>query len=71
MSKRTVLKDSSQMKVCAFCKYWYDPSNSVIAPKHGVRNHWEYETGEVRICSVVGNHNRKSENRCSKFESKI
>ena len=23
-------------KICAFCKYWYDPTNSAIKPKNTV-----------------------------------
>ena len=28
-------KDSTGMKKCAFCMYFYDPVNEVIAPKRG------------------------------------
>ena len=28
-------------KRCAFCKYWYDPTNSYIAPKAPAIGMWE------------------------------
>lgn len=70
MAKMSVHKDSYQMKVCAFCKYWYDPTNSVIAPKKSP-NVWEYERGQKKICTIDRNRIHNSESRCSKFESKI
>ena len=30
-----------QMKKCAFCQYWYDPTNSAIAPKAPQIGLWE------------------------------
>ena len=29
------------MKKCAFCKYWYDPTNSAIEPKAPVIGLWK------------------------------
>lgn len=30
-------------KKCAFCKYWYDPTNSAISPRSPKINLWEYD----------------------------
>ncbi len=37
----TIIVNINHMKKCAFCKYWYDPANSAIAPKVPVINIWE------------------------------
>ena len=34
--------DPTVGRACAFCKLWYDPTNSAIKPKQGV--FWEYDT---------------------------
>lgn len=39
-------------KKCAFCKYWYDPTNSAISPRSPRINLWEY--------------NEKCKNKCLK-----
>lgn len=31
------------IKKCAFCKYWYDPTNSAISPRSPKINLWEYD----------------------------
>ena len=43
MARFAVLKQSLGIKKCAFCKYYYDPSYTVISPKKGQKNVWEYE----------------------------
>ena len=45
MSKLIAKKGTAAMKKCAFCTSWYDPANSVIQPRQGQRDIWEYETG--------------------------
>lgn len=38
-------------KKCAFCKNWYDPTNSAIAPKSPVIGLWEIkDTNQKCMC---------------------
>ena len=39
------------MRKCAFCKNWYDPTNSAIAPKSPAIGLWEIkDTNQKCIC---------------------
>lgn len=39
-------------KKCAFCKYWYDPTNSAIAPKSPVIGIWEIkDPNQKALCT--------------------
>lgn len=35
--------NTKTVKKCAFCKYWYDPTNSAISPRSPKINLWEYD----------------------------
>ena len=59
------------MKHCAFCKYWYDPTNSVITPAKGRKGVWEYDGEEKRCCLKWNNSQRKAFNICKFFECKL
>lgn len=37
-------------KRCAFCKYWYDPSNSAIKPVNPKNHSWEYDEIKSSQC---------------------
>ena len=37
----SVVINIKHMKKCAFCKHWYDPTNSAIAPKAPQIGLWE------------------------------
>lgn len=37
-------------KSCAFCKYWYDPSNEMIEPKDPKHNLWAHQDNCKRKC---------------------
>ena len=39
-------------KRCAFCKYWYDPSNSAIKPVNPKNHSWEYD--EIKSMYLSG-----------------
>ncbi len=56
-------------KKCAFCKYWYDPTNQVIKPIKG-RNIWEYENTEYRYC-MQRMCDRRADSSCPSFECKV
>lgn len=57
-------------KICAFCKYWYDPANSAIQPKNTVAGFWEYDNNAINKC-LKTNSNRMAWTSCGKFECKI
>lgn len=57
-------------RVCAFCKYWYDPTNGVIRPRHLRTGVWEYDDAEKRDC-LKCKFKRSAWQRCDEFESKI
>lgn len=56
-------------RLCAFCKFWNDPANSVIRPKPA--GMWEYESGVVRECFRMNNFKKPSQGGCQYFECKI
>lgn len=37
----TAIVNIKHIKKCAFCKHWYDPTNSAISPKAPVIGVWE------------------------------
>ena len=37
-------------KKCAFCKNWYDPSNSAIKPRNPRFNQWEFDDQRRKMC---------------------
>lgn len=53
---------------CAFCKYWYDPTNSVIDLKYA--KIWEYDPMVRKQCQLK-NMKTIAQGTCSKFVSKI
>lgn len=67
MGKRVV--NINTVKVCAFCKYWYDPTNNAINPKIGQL--WEFDTEMDAKCMKNNLLKRRSFQTCSMFEKKI
>ncbi len=65
------LVDSSNASVkrCAFCKYWYDPTNSAIEPLSG-KNKWSLINGKKSKC-FERNLQTFSQNTCNKFMCKL
>lgn len=57
-------------KICAFCKYWYDPTNSAIQPKNTVVGFWEYNSDAKNKC-IKTNLNKPSWSSCGKYECKL
>jgi len=56
-------------KRCAFCKYWYDPTQECITPKSG-NNWWEYEPTKKRKCLKL-NIDKIANASCNKYECKL
>lgn len=55
---------------CAFCKYWYDPTNQYIKPQDAKNNLGKFETTAKCIC-LKNNLKMGAGMRCDKFENKI
>lgn len=55
---------------CAFCKYWYDPTNQYIKQQDAKNNLWKFETTAKCIC-LKNNLKMGAGMRCDKFENKI
>ncbi|MBR1443375.1 MAG: hypothetical protein IJ583_07575 [Firmicutes bacterium] len=68
MGKATVNVKSA--KKCAFCKYWYDPTNSAISPKFPKQNMWEYDNS-IRCKCLQKNIDMPSTSLCAKYECKL
>ena len=67
------MKNSLNVKLfkkCAFCKYWYDPCNTHIAPKTPSKNIWEYEVN-TRCKCLKKNVQMAAFSSCSNYECKI
>ena len=56
-------------KFCAFCKYWYDPTNAAIAPKNVLANIWQFDDAVWNICKRYGSK-RRAGMACQKYEKK-
>lgn len=56
--------------VCAFCRHWYDPTNSHIAPKHINTDVWEYDRDARCKCRLT-NIDKFASSNCPKYECKI
>lgn len=56
--------------VCAFCKHWYDPTNSHINPKYPKNNLWEYDHSAKCKC-LVHNVDKSAYSNCLKYECKV
>lgn len=57
-------------KMCAFCKHWYDPTNSAITPKAPQIGLWQYDEKAVHKCLVRG-INMPARQMCKNFECKV
>lgn len=57
-------------KRCAFCKYWYDPTNSAISPKNTIIGVWRYDEKAKKLCTKRNIHKYAFE-ICHYYESKI
>lgn len=60
------------MKKCAFCKNWYDPTNSAIAPKSPAIGLWEIKDINQKCMCMKKNIQMTAGAFCSSdFISKI
>ncbi len=67
MLRSTNIKSS---KICAFCKYWYDPASQHIVPRNTVNGFWQYEDSAWSVCQLYGTK-RRSGMGCVKYIDKM
>ena len=70
MGKGIAKNGTAGIKKCAFRKYWYDPTNSAIAPAPGI-GMWNYEQGVKKKCSMKNDLQTVSNSTCNKFQCKL
>lgn len=57
-------------KLCAFCKYWYDPTNQYIQPTNPANFIWKYETTAKCMC-MKKNYPMVAGFNCPNYECKV
>ncbi|MBQ7516620.1 MAG: hypothetical protein IJS96_10085 [Schwartzia sp.] len=57
-------------RLCAFCRYWYDPANAAIRPKSVVGGFWEYDDTVWNICQRTGQKMRSGMS-CKGYQCKV
>ncbi|MCF0111736.1 MAG: hypothetical protein HUJ58_07535 [Erysipelotrichaceae bacterium] len=55
---------------CAFCKYWYDPTNSAITPRNARLNLWRFDENAKCMC-MKKNFEMKAIATCPHYECKL
>ena len=60
----------SHITKCAFCKYWYDPTNSALIAKNPAAGFWEYDPRKKSRCSMM-NAETAGGQTCGKFDMKM
>ncbi len=58
-------------KICAFCKKWYDPTNSAIQPQNVVGGAWLYDETIWNICMHYGTKRRAGSGCNRYYECKV
>ena len=58
-----------EKKICAFCRHWYDPTNSAIRPKNG--GFWEFDNNVRKRCMKKVGYETQSWASCTEFECKV
>ena len=69
MAKK-IAANIKHVKKCAFCKYWYDPTNSAIEPKSPAINVWQYDEKAKHMC-MKKNYDMSAGAFCSRYECKL
>ena len=62
--------DTRIVKICAFCKYWYDPTNQHIKPKNPMSGIWYFDKNAKSQC-MLNSTKKRSDSGCNKFDKKV
>ena len=60
----------SPSRLCAFCRHWYDPTNSAISPSDIRGGFWNYDEKAVHKCAKNG-RDMKGQMSCHLYECKL
>ncbi len=66
----TVNIKAESVKKCAFCRNWYDPTNTAIRPKSPAVGIWEFDPSVTKPCTVRPGE-RKAFYQCPDFVCKL
>lgn len=69
--KKNSFSVNGNIKVCAFCKYWYDPTNTAIFPKDTRIGAWEYDYEAKKLCIKTNRNCLGGAIACRDYECKI
>lgn len=58
------------VKKCATCKFWYDPSNSAVSPREPDINLWMIDDKCKNMC-LKKNYDMSADAFCGKHECKL
>lgn len=61
---------AESIKKCAFCRHWYDPTNSAIRPRSAAVGLWEFDPTVTKPCAVRPGE-RKAFYCCPDFACKL
>lgn len=61
--------NSKETRICAFCRFWYDPTNSAIKPKMG--NFFYFEETISKPCAKRDNLETPAWSSCGHFACKF
>lgn len=67
----TSLYNIRSAKKCAFCKFWYDPANSNIAPKTPTMGIWQVNDTNKKSTCLKKNLQVPAYSFCPKYECKL
>lgn len=68
MEKRA---DPKHTRLCAFCKNWYDPTNSAIEPTSSPVSWKIKDTMQKNVCLAKNNLKTSAGASCPKYECKL
>ena len=61
---------TNQIRRCAFCKHWYDPTNAALKMRDPAAGFWEYDPQMRSRCSLKSIETVGMQ-ACGKFEGKL
>ncbi len=67
---QTINVKNASVKKCAFCKNWYDPTNTAIRPKNAPAGFWEFDPEAQKPC-MKRPGDKRATFYCSQFQCKI
>ena len=65
------LVNIQKARKCAFCKHWYDPTNSAIKPKSPRLGIWEIDANQKRMCLKKNLQTLAHNGTCRDYECKL